>query len=198
MLYDLQLRDLGLPHTFVGVTLQLHDCPELSVAAEVTDQYTFMECLLYARLIGYRIIANGMLRNMAAVAMPDMAFITATMDGQELRRNDPLYPIVNDFDAFCDMREVIRDIVRKYSHMSRETKCEIGFFSLWLTLHDPLFANAVRQKFLDTLREHGCATVTIGCTEHQRYAMKIGPDVSDLSNALAVAATANHSQIITE
>lgn len=126
--------------------------------------------------------------------MPDdwLERLESDVDSAELQADDPLYRIANDYDTHQHMREAIRrtlmrEVRRAKGAELHELCLNMCLLSLWLALHDPDFANAVRQRLLDCIKTFNQAMLTVACSKKLAYARSIDPVPVDLTEKLRQA-----------
>lgn len=209
MMYDLTLRDLSLADTQFGVCLRLYGCREVRVAGAMPDPNSFLTYMVMAKAVGYQMIAQGHIASINAVEPPDdyIAAALADSDSSELRRDDPMYRVANEYDSHQLMREEIRETLMKHgrrlARSRRRTRDEeleelhraMGVLTLWLALHDPEFANVTRQRMFDCLKEYRRAILTVACTKKLAYVRVMSSGIADLSDALIQADNSDRSRI---
>lgn len=215
MLYDLTLRDLSIAATGaqVGVCLRLHGYREVRVGTSAPKPDSLFAHMVAAKAVGYHFIAAGTIPTINAVEPPDpddlLATAVADADRAELRTDDVMYLVANDYDTHQWMREAIRKALVRGSRLTRKAARKNspsisddeleGFhqgmcmLSLWLSLHDPEFANSIRQRMFECLKEYRRAVLTVACTKNLAYARNISTGITDLTEALGFADNSDRS-----
>jgi hypothetical protein len=203
MLYDITLRDLSIVGTTIGICLRLYGCQEVHVSAKMNTPSSFAIAMVVAKATGYQIVAAGRIPTIIATEIqPEdvVASVKADIDSAELRANDPMYRVANEYATHQRMREVVRQIMMHELPNTRDIEWQeacrnMGLLTLWLALHDPVFPNAMRQDMLQCLRLDKQAILTVACSEELAYAYKIASSVADLTEALRHASNSRRSTI---
>ena len=96
----------------------------------------------------------------------------AEANAQELRQDDVMYRVANEYASHQWMKEAIRKdlaTTRGIGRTDQHTRKNMCLLALWLALHDPQFGNAMRERMLDSLRLFNQATLTVACSEKLEY-----------------------------